>query len=604
MRPVFAQATRIHASRESSELNRPTPQRKACCEHWREPPVPSGAARSFISWTHSKYDSNVGHASVLATAGDVVRSPGKPLESAIRGAAEARFGFDFSRVRIHEDVAAARSAAAANVRAYTIGSHIAFGGGEYRPQTGKGIGLLFHELVHVVQQGAGAPASPIPRSITRRHDAVEEEAHALAGRRRGGPLPPIFNTLGPVIACYPKEVEEPQKRELEALQHGQTPLAPVQEPPDPFQKLIKDLLRQPPPTRPGSWSQIEDTIPEVKPMDLFDQPAIQTRMRDIAEAAEGREKAKPGAKVAHSANVLMDYWKERFVNSVNYILYRRAGGKRRPRLDRLYDAEWKLVEANPADLVAQVEALRHNAQSDWLAEVQRAADQFVTLAANEALFVTVHQAATSVKVFGLPESIEGTVKASDNPDVLQKGSARVAPSVAKFMRQVQKEAKIDVVAENYTGHELANPWLGGDPKNVGKYSFDVHLEKFIKVTRGTSTDPSAEGFYERQRIIDFFLAVDRAAHATNMEWVAFYNDFEVEKEVNEKLGKLRIGFSGGGGSGQFGKGSFHHGPEPYVLHVHFNIMPVDLKEKFDKAQAMTAVIKRIELPFLEIFNPR
>jgi hypothetical protein len=458
--------------------------------------------------------------------------------------------------------------------------------------------------VHVAQQGRGARATPVPRSITRHHDAVEQEAHALGDRVRfDGLLPPIVNTLGPVMACYPKVVEEPQKRESEALQHGQNPLTPVNAPPDPFQKLVKELLLAPAPTRPGSWSQIEDAIPQIKPMDLFDDPAIQARMRTIAEEAEEREKAKPGGKVVHSADLLMDYWKDRFVNSVDYILYRRGGGKRQPKLDRLHAQERKLVDANPADIVPQVEALRGKAHSDWLVETQRAANQFVTLAANEAQFITIHQTATPVKVFGLPESIEGTVKASDHTDVLEASSTPVAPSVVKFMKAVQKEAKIQVVAENYTGHELGNPWLGGDPKNVGKYSFDVHLDGLIKVNRGSSPGANAEGFYDRKPLVDFFLAVDRAA-GTEFEWVAFYNDFEVAKAVNEKLGKLHIGFSGGGGGAGFGKGSFHHGPEPYILHVHFNIMPIDLKQKFDQAQALKSIIKKTVLPFLEIFNPK
>jgi hypothetical protein len=564
--------------------------------------------RTFIQErrsSQSKHNTASGKSSVLAAAGNVVRSPGELLDSAIRAGAEARLGFDFSHVRVHHDDASARSVSAARARAYTIGSHIAFGRGEYQPGTAEGLGLLFHELVHVAQQGPGAPTAPVPREITRQHDASEHEAHALARRVRfGGPLPAIVHTLGPVMACYPKQLEEPQTRESEALQHGQDPLAPVNAPPDPFKKLIKDLLRQPPPTTPASWSQIEDTIPKVKPEDLFNEPAIQSRLRAIAESAEAREKAKPGGKVDHSASALMDYWKERFVNSVDYILYRRSGGKRQPRLDRLYAEERKLMKANTPDIVSQVEALRRKAHSDWLAEAQRAADEFVTLAANEAQFVTVHQEAKPVKVFGLPESIEGTVKASDHSDVLQSGSSPVAPSAVKFMQAVQKEAGFKVVAENYAGHELANPWLGGDPKNVGKYSFDVHLESFMKVNRSSPADVSAEGFYDRKPLVNFFLAVDRAATTTGMEWVAFYNDFEVARTVNEKLGKLHIGFSGGGGNATFGKGSFHHGPEPYILHVHFNIMPIDLKEKFDRVQALKAAFDRTVLPFLKVFNPK
>jgi hypothetical protein len=80
---------------------------------------------------------DVAQAAVPPIVGDVVHSSGVPLEPAIRAGAEARLGFDFSRVRIHTDETAARSADAVGARAYTVGLHIAFARGEYQPQTPK-----------------------------------------------------------------------------------------------------------------------------------------------------------------------------------------------------------------------------------------------------------------------------------------------------------------------------------------------------------------------------------------------------------------------------------------------------------------------------------
>jgi hypothetical protein len=65
---------------------------------------------------------------------------------------EARFGHDFSRVRVHSDAPAAESADAVQARAYTVGNDIVFGRGEYAPGTAKGRRLMAHELTHVVQQ--------------------------------------------------------------------------------------------------------------------------------------------------------------------------------------------------------------------------------------------------------------------------------------------------------------------------------------------------------------------------------------------------------------------------------------------------------------------
>ncbi|MFE5171359.1 DUF4157 domain-containing protein [Streptomyces sp. NPDC056634] len=99
---------------------------------------------------------------VPAEVDDVVRSPGQPLEPVARAFMEQRFGRDFSGVRVHTDVEAARSAQSVQALAYTVGKHIAFAPGTYAPATHVGRRLLAHELTHVAQQteARGAGASP------------------------------------------------------------------------------------------------------------------------------------------------------------------------------------------------------------------------------------------------------------------------------------------------------------------------------------------------------------------------------------------------------------------------------------------------------------
>jgi hypothetical protein len=92
-----------------------------------------------------------------AAVSDVLSSGGgQPMDSGTRQWAESRFGQDFSQVRVHTDARAAESAAAIQARAYTSGSNVVFGAGEYQPQSESGQRLLAHELVHVGQQGGGA----------------------------------------------------------------------------------------------------------------------------------------------------------------------------------------------------------------------------------------------------------------------------------------------------------------------------------------------------------------------------------------------------------------------------------------------------------------
>lgn len=79
-------------------------------------------------------------------------SSGSPLDVETKDFMESRFGYDFSRVKIHRGEMASRSANAVNALAFTIGNHITFGANQYMPKTTGGKLLLAHELAHVIQQ--------------------------------------------------------------------------------------------------------------------------------------------------------------------------------------------------------------------------------------------------------------------------------------------------------------------------------------------------------------------------------------------------------------------------------------------------------------------
>lgn len=97
---------------------------------------------------------SVGSATMAAPSAveDVLSAPGRPLDSATRVFFEDRFGYDFSRVRVHADGKAAGSAQMVDALAYTVGRNIVFGAGQYSPGTRDGRRLMAHELAHVVQQ--------------------------------------------------------------------------------------------------------------------------------------------------------------------------------------------------------------------------------------------------------------------------------------------------------------------------------------------------------------------------------------------------------------------------------------------------------------------
>jgi hypothetical protein len=93
---------------------------------------------------------------------DGLHNSGAPFPQQARNYFEPRFGYDFSKVRIHTDTAAAQSARSINALAYTTSNNIVFNSGQYDPQTNAGKKLLGHELTHVIQQRQGKTIQRAP----------------------------------------------------------------------------------------------------------------------------------------------------------------------------------------------------------------------------------------------------------------------------------------------------------------------------------------------------------------------------------------------------------------------------------------------------------
>jgi hypothetical protein len=89
-----------------------------------------------------------------AAAGSHSLPGGRELPREVRSVFERGFGADLTRVRLHTDENAARSAAALGASAYSVGEHVVFGAGRYAPHTSAGRKLLAHELAHTLQPNA------------------------------------------------------------------------------------------------------------------------------------------------------------------------------------------------------------------------------------------------------------------------------------------------------------------------------------------------------------------------------------------------------------------------------------------------------------------
>src|ERR1017187_5401313 len=120
--------------------------------------------------------------------GETLRSPGQTLDPQTKAFFEARFGQDFSGVRIHTGARAAQSARAVNALAYTVGRDIAFASDPFAPATAEGRRLLAHEPTHVVQQhGNTAPAAS---RISSPGEPAEREAASAERAIQSGEAPP------------------------------------------------------------------------------------------------------------------------------------------------------------------------------------------------------------------------------------------------------------------------------------------------------------------------------------------------------------------------------------------------------------------------------
>jgi len=168
------------------------------------------------------------HAAVVDASAHT--SGGQPLPAPLRARLQPLYGHDFSRVRIHDDAGSHARARTLRAEAYTLGSHVHFAAGRFRPGSREGLRLLAHELTHTIQQ-AGAVAwpaqgsrEPIDREDSSLERAADEAAAAvlagrpagmLAGGARGGAQRAIQRQAAPAPAdpdwhlkypgCSPRE---------------------------------------------------------------------------------------------------------------------------------------------------------------------------------------------------------------------------------------------------------------------------------------------------------------------------------------------------------------------------------------------------------------
>ncbi|MDH6216830.1 eCIS core domain-containing protein [Streptomyces pseudovenezuelae] len=222
----------------------------------------------------------------------VLRGPGQPLDTTTRTDMEARFGTDFSDVRLHTDGAARESAAGLGARAYTSGSHVVLGEGGADRHT------LAHELHHVVQQRSG-PVAGTDRGdglrVSDPSDRFEREAEQQATRVLGA-SPPAAGERAPTEHAGHSHAGHSHGGHAHAGGPGTAvQRMPPRRPPDPLAATAAEQLAQ--------REQIDDIVALWVPDEEFDAEGHLVRTPERAYAGERQGYGTDAVRVSRTASL-------------------------------------------------------------------------------------------------------------------------------------------------------------------------------------------------------------------------------------------------------------------------------------------------------------
>ncbi|MCK6517828.1 DUF4157 domain-containing protein, partial [Myxococcota bacterium] len=124
---------------------------------------------------------------------------GRPLPEPVQERVSAALGRDVSKMRVHDDPAAARAAESINAEAFAEKNHVFFGAGMLNFNSVEGMARLLHEATHVGQWEEGALAGK--QGVSSPSDPTEQEAtasEALAPETLEGAADPMLAEPSPV----------------------------------------------------------------------------------------------------------------------------------------------------------------------------------------------------------------------------------------------------------------------------------------------------------------------------------------------------------------------------------------------------------------------
>src|SRR5215204_1625344 len=155
------------AVRDNEEEEKPLIQR-ACTDCEEEKRQDQGESAEMVHRESGAATSTPKVTSSVAANIQAMNGGGSSLPTTTRAFFEPRFGADLSQVRVHTDSRAVATASSIQARAFTVGPNIAFGAGQFAPESREGRQLLAHELTHVLQQNGSHVQRDSTLKITKK----------------------------------------------------------------------------------------------------------------------------------------------------------------------------------------------------------------------------------------------------------------------------------------------------------------------------------------------------------------------------------------------------------------------------------------------------
>ncbi len=170
----------------------------------RRPPKPNHAGSEKGSAEHTTAPPSRQIQRALGNRGFADLLNGKALPGGVRGRLEKSFGTPLDALRVHDDAQAAAIVGAQHFRAATIGNHLFFSPGSFRPGAPESDRILAHEAAHALQQSSGRQGPS--------NAATETEAQAASGRFAAGERAVVQHTA----AAEPAGLDEDLDAKVQA----------------------------------------------------------------------------------------------------------------------------------------------------------------------------------------------------------------------------------------------------------------------------------------------------------------------------------------------------------------------------------------------------